>query len=106
MYDPLTDADIDVLRIIGRGHPDRTMTAKYRYGSRQVPALTFDEVQIAARIPFNEFIECIAHLVSHDLIEAGTQHPTLFGRMRGQDGTSVYWILDAGRALLNLRFDD
>ena len=100
-YPPeLLPVDMHVLAIIGRGHPNRNMTATTKGRSIQVPALTWDEIQIAADLPHTDLANAIAHLVANDLINSGRQTKGLFGRIFGGSTTHHFWINDLGRVRL------
>jgi hypothetical protein len=100
-YPPeISSKDIEVLTIIGRGHPDRKMTANQRDGSTQVPALTWSEIQVALNATHSAVSDSIAHLVANKLIDSGRQNPSFWGRLRGDGETYFFWITATGRARL------
>lgn len=91
----------ELLRIVARGHPDRTVTATTNGVSQQVSGLTWEELQIAAHAKFADIAEHIARLVFHRLITSGREYPTLWGKLTGQSEKIYFWVTPRGQALLN-----
>jgi hypothetical protein len=90
----------EVLEILGRGHPDRRMTATHRNNAAQVPALTWAEIQIALNTTHGEIGDAVAKLVANKLIDSGRQDPSFWGRLRGDKETYYFWITETGKAHL------
>lgn len=72
------------------------MTATRRGVSSQVPALTWDEIEIALGERRAELSDCIARLVRNDYIDSGMQPPSLWGRLLGKSETFYFWLTEAG----------
>lgn len=89
---PILRKERKILEIVERGHPERRMTAHTRQGSGQVDALEWSEIQVASGMPFNEFADCIAHLVANDMIQSGTEHPGFVGSLFGKERRLSYGL--------------
>jgi hypothetical protein len=92
--------DIEVLRVIGNGHPSCKMTANKRSNSSQVAALTWDEICIDAKNKKIDIGNSIARLTSNQLIDSGSYLPSLLRLMFGGRETFYFWISDTGREFL------
>lgn len=98
---PVTKKERKVLEVIGRGHPERTMTVRTRGGaSATLNALEWSEVQIGAGLAASEFYECIANLGAGKLIDNGIEFPGMFARLRGAEEKYYFWITAQGRRFL------
>lgn len=100
-YPPaLTHGDREILRIIDRGHPTRTMTVIINGTTIQIPALLWDEVQIAANISHDELAESIVRLVSNKAIDSGSRQQDLIDRLIGKTPIRFFWSTKFGQSLL------
>lgn len=100
-YPPeITEKDRKVLEVIARGHPERTMTSTRNGISKQVSALTWNEIQLARNASFSDISDCIAHLVANGYIDSGRQNPSIWGRLKGESETAFFWVTPAGQAFL------
>lgn len=96
----VSEADIKVLAVIARGHPDRKMTSTYNGRSVQVSALTWNEIQLGLNAPFKDISDSIACLVANDLIYSGRQQPSIWGRLKGETEVAFFWATNKGQMLL------
>jgi hypothetical protein len=100
-YPPeVTIQDCRVLEIIGRGHPERKMTATNSGGSKQIAAITWSEIQVALGATTSKLSDSIAHLVANNLIMSGDQRPSIWGRIKGESNTTFFWITSTGESFL------
>lgn len=100
-YPPdVTEADLRLLALIARGHPSRKITATHRGIAKQVSALTWDELQLVLGSKSENFSDSIACLVANKYIDSGSQLPSLWGRIRGAESTTFFWITEAGARFL------
>jgi hypothetical protein len=97
---PITAIERRVLEIIARGHPNRTMHFNSTSSSGEVPALEWSEIETAADIPFDEFADCIAHLVRKNFIQSGAQLPGFFGSLLGKEEKTYFWPTEMGSRFL------
>jgi hypothetical protein len=97
---PILRKERKILEIIERGHPERRMTVHTRHGSGQVDALEWSEIQVASGMPFNEFCDCIAHLVANDMIKSATKHPGFIASIFGKEKQDFFWTTDRGSVFL------
>lgn len=97
---PVTKKERRVLEVIARGHPERIMNISGSFGSGQVNALEWSEIQIAVGMQFDEFGNCIAHLVAGNLIDSGQQRPGILGWLGGKESQSFFWATSLGRRFL------
>lgn len=103
---PVTKKERRVLAIIARGHPERTMHIRGTWGSGNINALEWTEVQIAVGMTWDEFGDCIAHLVGGDLIDSTQKLPGLLGHLTGKKTQYFYWATELGRKFLEEKSED
>lgn len=100
-YPPkVTEKDKEALAVIARGHPDRKITAIKSGRSRQVSALTWDEIQVSLNVPFQEFVNSMARLGANDYIESTREKRSLWSVLRGETETYYSWVTPEGEAFL------
>lgn len=97
----LSEQDVAVLRVVVQGHPDRKLTKSGRNINTHVSALTVSEIQVALGLSENTIINCIAHLVSVDLIASGRELPSLWGRLTGRPEQWYVWATEQGKCWLD-----
>jgi hypothetical protein len=95
-----------VLEIIARGHPDRTMNHRGNFSSGTVNAIEWNEIQVASGLSFDEFGQCIAHLVQGNLIKSGRELPGFLGRIAGKQERTYFWATDLGHDFLKKQTED
>lgn len=93
-------SELDVLRVIARGHPDRKVTATTNGYSGQISGLTWEEIQVALHVAGTDIAEPISILVRKQLIDSGREYPTLLGKLAGQKAKTYFWITPTGTATL------
>lgn len=94
--------EIEVLKIIARGHPTRTVIWNRRNGRKErVSSLTWSEIQVASHATDAVIGDVIAHLIAHDFIEGAREPPSILGRMTGKSDTYSFIVTDMGRRFLN-----
>lgn len=93
--------EIEVLRAIAKGHPERNVTATTNGHSRQVSGLTWEEIQVAVHASFTDIAGPISELVGKKMIDSGREYPTLLGKLAGQKVKTYFWLTASGRAALD-----
>jgi hypothetical protein len=96
----MTTTDIDVLKAIARGHPDRRVTVLTGGDWKKVSGLTWEEVQLATQATAQEIGDPIAVLIQKGLIASGREHPSFFGSLAGQKVKMYVWITSEGENTL------
>jgi hypothetical protein len=100
----------NVLQVIARGHPDpdRLMEISSRLYSEVINtyALEWEEIRIAVGQTFDEFCECIAHLVSFKFIKSVRREPSFFGSLFGKKSKVYFWVTSEGEKFLNEILND
>src|SRR5438128_2211963 len=91
----------NILAIISRGHPDRTMDIQTPYGSMKINPLTWSEIQVACNQPFDEVGNCIANLVNWQLIDSARTYPGFIKRLLGQEDVIYFWATELGQKFLD-----
>jgi len=97
---PIIRDEYKVLEVIDRGHPDRMKTVTRGGVSAQIATISTDEIQVAVNMPFDDVMNCIAHLVAHQYITSGEERPGFFASMRGAEPTYYYWATLNGSQFL------
>ena len=97
----ITKSERNVLAIIAKGHPNRVMTINTPNGTKKVSPLTWDEIQYDANKQFDDFADCIAHLVSCKFIKSATIRVGLIQRIFGKKDTYYFLATNAGRKFLD-----
>lgn len=97
----ITENDRRVLETVACGHRERMTISTTRHGiSKQISALTSNEIQVALNASFSEIADCIAHLVANDYIHAGRQYPSFWGWLKGESVSVFFSVTPAGEAFL------
>jgi hypothetical protein len=96
----MTATEIEVLKVIGRGHPDRKVTVLTGGDWKKVSGLTWEEVQLATQATAQEIGDPIAVLIQKGLIASGREYPSFFGRLAGQKVNMYVWITSEGATIL------
>lgn len=89
-----------LLAIISQGHPSRRTTIKRGDRLLEVPALTWDELQLAFGLPASTVRECIAHLVVEDFIDSNLVSVSIWQALKGAEPAKFFWITQKGFSFL------
>ena len=96
----MATTEIDVLRVVARGHPDRSVTVLTDGGWKKVSGLTWEEVQLATQSTSQEIGDPIAFLVQKGLIASGRAYPSFFGKLTGQSIKMYMYVTPKGETTL------